>query len=259
MEYVDRDVVAGGVYTYRVRARDTQGQYGPWSIDDPGNPDDDATITLVAATEDLVPQPPVTPVSYVLTYPGVTVRWTKSTSVVASYRVYRQGSDGARLLVGTLPVSDPAALLVSMNDISTEYGETYTYFITAVSAANGYQWESSSISGAPLRVPEPPRVGMVVDVQVASGVEPPLSATLMIHSLDTGDFIPANPWEYPTIDLSNANHDSWATGDILYPGKYEVIAVFYGRNHTSLGTSTSEVLSLSASDTPVHVPYPGLE
>ena len=253
-EYVDQDVTAGGTYTYRVRAWDTQEQYAAWSVDP-------ATLTLAAAAPDLVPipLPPVGPVSYMLTNPGVTTQWAASPNVpvVDAYRVYRRGADGVRLLIGTLPVLDEADTRFSMDDISTEYGETYTYFVTAVSESDGYQWESGSISGPLLRIPEPPMAGMRVGVSVAPGVEPPLSATLMIHSLDTGDFIPANPWEYPTIDLSNRNHDTWTTGTILYPGKYEVIAVFYGRNHTSLGSSTSAVIDLSTPDTPVDVPYPG--
>jgi prepilin-type N-terminal cleavage/methylation domain-containing protein len=251
-EYVDRDVAPGGTYSYAVRAWDTQEQYAPWS-------DDPATLTLAAAQSDLTPLPPVGPVSYLLTNPGVTTQWTASANVpiVDAYRVYRRGTDGTVLLAGTLPVLDEAETRFSMDDISTEYGETYTYFVTAVLEADGYQWESTSISGPPLRVPEPPLAGMVVGVMVAPGAEPPMTATLMIHALDTGDFIPANPWEYPTIDLSNANHNTWTTGAVLYPGRYEVIAVFYGRNHVSLGTSTSNVVYISTPDTRVDVPYPG--
>lgn len=254
LEYVDRDVVAGATYSYKVRAWDIQDQFGAWSSPTPD-------LTLAAAVTDLVPLPPVGPISYRLTNPGVTVEWGASPSAlnVDAYRVYRQGTDGVRLLVGTLPVGVASPdLRFSMDDISAEYGKTYTYFVTAVSLdRDAFQWESASTSGAPLHVPEPPKVGMKVDVLVEAGVVPPLSATLMIHSLDNGDIIPANPWDYPTIDLSNRNHDTWITGNILYPGTYEVIAVFYGKNHVMLGTSTSEAILLSSPDTPVHIPYPG--
>ena len=255
LEYVDRDVVSEASYSYKVLAQDTQEQRGPWS--------DPKTVALSAAGSDLVPLPPAGPVTYKLTNPGVTVEWgaSQNASDVDAYRVYRQGADGVRLLVGSLPVQlASTATRFSMDDISAEYGQTYTYFVTAVSTErSGLQWESASVSGAPVHVPEPPMVGMTVDVQVEPGVQAPSSARLMIHSLDSGDIIPANPWDYPEIKpgSNNTNQNTWTTGNILYPGTYEVIAVFYGQGNTLLGSSTSETILVSSPATAVHVPYSG--
>jgi prepilin-type N-terminal cleavage/methylation domain-containing protein len=257
LEYVDRDVVTGATYAYKVIAQDEQGQRGVWS--------DGSTISLSDTALDHVPLAPLSgSIVYTISGRSVTCAWGASPSAAAvdAYRLYRQGADGVRLLVQTVPVAlgstDPLAL--QFTDIYVEYGATYTYFVTAVSQQiDGLQWESASTSGAPVRVPEPPKVGMRVDVQVQTGVEVPKSARLMIHSLDTGDIIPANPWDYPTIDpgSSNVNKNTWVTGDILYPGAYEVIAIFYAQNNTVLGTYTSERVDVSSSDTPVHMPYSG--
>jgi hypothetical protein len=180
---------------------------------------------------------------------------------VDAYRVYRQGADGVRILVQTVPVElASSAPTFGFIDPFVEFGLTYTYFITAVSLQNaGLQWESPSTSGSPIRVPEPPKVGMRVDVQVQAGLDVPRSARLMIHDLDTGDIIPANPWDYPTIDpgSSKVSKNTWVTGNILYPGVYQVIAVFYSSNNTAIGTYTSDAVTVSSPDTPVHVPYLG--
>ena len=257
LEYVDRDVVEGATYTYKVIGQDIQGQRGLWS--------EESAITLAGASADHTPEPPPSgSIAYAISGRSVTCSWAASLSAPAvdAYRLYRQGADGVRLLVQTVPVelgtTDPGAL--TSTDIWVEYGATYTYFVTAVSLdVDGLQWESASTSGVPVRVPEPPKVGMRVDVQVQPGAAVPKSARLMIHSLDTGDLIPANPWDYPTIDpgSSNVNKNTWVTGDILYPGAYEVIAIFYAQDNTVLSTSTSERIDVSSPDTPVHVPYSG--
>ena len=256
IEYVDTDVLSGASYSYRVCARDAQQLVPLWS--------DSRTITLSTTDSDLVPLPPlVGTISYTVSGRSVTAKWGASPSAasVDAYRVYREGADRVRLLVQTVPVElGSTAPTFEFTDPFVEFGQTYTYFVTAVSLQNaGLQWESPSTSGAPVRVPEPPMVGMRVDVQVQSGVQVPRSARLMIHSLDTGDIIPANPWDYPTIDpgSSRVSKNTWVTGNILYPGVYQVIAVFYSSNSTAIGTYTSDAVTVSSADTLVHVPYLG--
>jgi prepilin-type N-terminal cleavage/methylation domain-containing protein len=257
-EYVDRDVLAGASYVYKVLAQDAQEQRGFWS--------DSAGVSIPSTSSDVTTHPPLGPIRYTVEDSFVKLTWGASESPpsVDAYRVYRVGADGVRLLVQTVPSTLPT---FTCTDISVEYGETYTYFVTGVTyvaavppETPGLQWESLSTSGAPVRVPEPPMVGMRVDVQVQPpGLQVPTSARLMIHSLDTGDIIPANPWDYPTIDpgSSNVSKNTWVTGNILYPGVYQVIAVFYSSNKTTLGTYTSDAVTVSSPDTPVHVPYLG--
>jgi len=255
VEYVDRDVHAGATYSYKVLAQDAQEQRGPWS--------DSSTIAASSAASDLAPQAPAGPISYTVSGRSVTSTWGASPSapIVDAYRVYRQGADGVRILVQTVPVElASSAPTFSFTDPFVEFGLTYSYFITAVSLQNaGLQWESPSTSGSPIRVPEPPKVGMRVDVQVQAGLDVPRSARLMIHDLDTGDIIPANPWDYPTIDpgSSKVSKNTWVTGNILYPGVYQVIAVFYSSNNTAIATYTSDAVTVSTPDTLVHVPYLG--
>jgi len=256
-ECVDRDVVVGNSYRYKVRAQDAEEAMGAYSELRP--------VDITPSGFDLVPQPPAGPVIYTLPQSRcVTSAWGPSPSgtAVDAYRVYRVGADGVNLLIETIPVdpgaTDPAQL--KFGDIYVEYGETYTYFVTAVSRdASGFEWESATLSGVPIRVPEPPKVGLKVSVYVKPGVVKPTWARLMIHSLDTGNIIPANPWEYPTIqpDSSNVSKNTWVTGNILYPGTYQVIAVLYSKKNTMLGTASSEAIVVSAPDTPVQVPYLG--
>ena len=256
MEYVDRDVVEGATYTYFVRGWDTQDQHGEWS------PEPKSAVILTPGPV-LAPAAPAPFINYTLGGRSVTVAWYPSATPLSvdAYRVYRQGADGRRLLVQTVgadAISSDGRFMFT--DPFVDYGATYTYFITALaSLAAPPEWESPSLSGAPIRVPEPPKVGMRIDVDAKAGVTVPKLARLVIHNLDNGDMIPANPWDYPTINPSsnNENQNTWSTGDILYPGNYEVMAIFYDQNKTIIATYISEAVNLSQSDTPVHVPYDG--
>jgi len=100
---------------------------------------------------------------------------------------------------------------------------------------------------------------MRISVVSSPGVTVPKLARLVIHNLDDGDLIPANPWDYPSINPSsdNVNQNTWVTGDILYPGNYEVTAIFYDQNKNVIATYLSESINLTESDTPVIVPYDG--
>ncbi len=256
-EYVDRDVIEGATYTYAIRGWDTQDQHGEWSPE-PG------TAIVTASDAAITPAPPESPITYTVNGRSVTVIWQPSTTpeLIDHYRIYRQGADGTRLLVTTVEADtvSPDDGLLRYPDPFVDYGATYTYFITSVVLLGAPpQWESLSLSGAPVRVPEPPKVGMRVSVSVKAGVTAPKLARLVIHDLVNGDLIPANPWDYASINpsSSNENQNTWVTGDILYPGSYQVIAVFYDQNRNVIAEYLSDSIELTQSDTPVTVPYDG--
>jgi type II secretory pathway pseudopilin PulG len=255
LEWVDNEVVAGATYTYRVGVTDLQQQFGGWS--------DPRSVTIATGGTGSIPLSPGAVTCSVFDR-SITVGWGPSSSGMAvdAYRVYRQGADGVRLLVTTVGVdpgeTDPAAL--SYMDNTVEYDATYTYFVTAVSRPEGgVQWESVAAASYPVHVPEPPMVGMKVRVQVVTGPVPTY-ARLMVHSLDNGDIIPANPWDYPQIDpgSSKESKNTWITGNILYPGVYEVMAVCYWTKGTLVTKSfTSDAITVSAPNTVVYVQCTG--
>lgn len=257
MAYVDRDVVEGATYTYAIRGWDTQDQHGDWS------PTPRSVSVGIAPATSLAPDAPAPFIGYELGGRSVTVAWRPSPTAIQvdHYRVYRQGANGVMLLVATVAADQVQADgLFRYTDPFVDYGATYTYFVTALTLLGAPpEWESPSLSGAPIRVPEPPRVGMRITVQASGGVAVPKLARLVIHDLDNGDMIPANPWDYPSINPSsdNVNQNTWATGDILYPGNYEVMAIFYDQNKNVIATYLSETINLTESDTPVTVPYAG--
>jgi type II secretory pathway pseudopilin PulG len=257
-EWTDDSVAAGTTYTYRVRAWDktfednvNEGD-GQWS--------DAREVAVAEAGLGSVPAPP-TGVTNIVDDRAVETHWAASPDAnsVDAYRIYRTGSDGVRLLVMTRTVdpgtTDPSQL--TFTDIFVEYNQTYTYYVTAVKLpSGGPQWESASSGGYPVHVPEPPKVGMKIDVRVQSGPVPD-SARLVIHSLESGLFYPENPWDYPEIkpQSSQESQNTWTTGPILYPGLYDVIAVCYWKDKKAVVSAsfTSEAVSVSSIDTVVHV------
>ncbi len=269
--YVDRGVEAGKTYVYKVLVEDAQGARGEWS--------DPAQCTVPASPVGSVPQPPPSPVSFSVTGRSVTLRWGPSPSklVVDEYRVYRDVAMSlyfaGRLpstyapLVGVFAGRDPSPpSYYEYIDPTVEYGGTYSYFVTAVTydAENHVMWESVSASSGLVQIPQPPVLSMRISLAVAGlapGATQPESARVVIHSLDTGAMIPANPWEYPTLKFVGSQKE-WDTAAKhpfkadLYQGSYEVIAMFYSKNGQRLGTYVEHV-DLVTTATPVVVTYRG--
>lgn len=269
--YVDRAVRAGSTYEYRVVVEDAQGGRGEWSAG--------VRCSVPVSPAGAAPQPPTSPLSASVDGRSVTLTWGPSSSklVVDEYRVYRDvgltvyfpGRSPAESapLVGVFAGRDnnpPRAY--EYLDPTVEYGGAYTYFVTAVTydEASGVMWESVSISSGLVRIPQPPVLSMRISLAVATlppTAPRPESARVVIHSLDTGAMIPANPWEYPTLKFVGNQRD-WDTAAKnpfkadLYQGSYEVIAMFYSKTGQRLGTY-AEYVELNSLATPVVVTYRG--
>jgi hypothetical protein len=264
LAFVDRDVVVGATYTYKVLIEDAQGGRGEWSepvscvVPDPG-----------AGT---VPEPPPYPVNVSVSGRSVTLTWSPSPSkeTVDEYRVYRDV--GLTVPIARVPAGDGTSSAYSYTDPTVEYGGSYTYFVTAVWYGTvgdvdvvDVLWESVSRSSGLVQIPQPPvlsmRITIAVDPALPSNATRPTYARMVIHSLDTGAMIPANPWEYPTLKFVG-NQKVWDTAASkpfradLYQGSYEVIGMFYSQTNQRLGTWTEPVELMSLA-TPVTVIYRG--
>jgi type II secretory pathway pseudopilin PulG len=258
--YVDRDVVVGNTYSYRVMVKDALDQSGQWSEYTP-------PCTVPDPGAGATPDPPPSPLGAEVNGRSVTLTWWPSPdkAEVTEYRIYRDTALAVPIAVvetGGSTSPDP----YSYPDPSVEYGGTYTYFVTAViyDAAADLIWESYSLSAAPVQIPQPESLSMQITLAVATlppGAKKPSYARVAIHSLDTGSIVPANPWEYPTLKFVGSNK-VWDTDAkqpcpvTLYEGSYEVIAMFYSQDNQRLGTYTEDV-DLTALDTPVTVTYLG--
>lgn len=257
--YVDRDVLVGATYAYKVMVRDAVDQQGEWS--------DVASCTVPVLAEGEAPDAPPSPILTSVSGRSVMLSWSPSADrgVIDEYRVYRDAG------LTTPIVSVPTYRSTSVDpytytDPTVEYGGTYTYFVTAVTydEALDLYWESWSISAAPVHIPQPPVLNMRISIAVGTlpqGATRPTYARVAIHSMDTGDVIPANPWDYPTLKFVGSQKiwDTAAKSPYkadLYEGGYEVIAMFYSQTNQRLGTYTGYV-DLTARDTPVVVTYRG--
>ena len=243
--YVDRDVVTGATYSYKVMIQDAQGQRGEWS--------DVSSRTVPPSTGLVAPTPPVGPTSTSVEGESVTVTWTAPTgnTGIEYYRVYR---DPAL----SLPIADVSEQAEkTYPDPFVEYGKTYSYVITAVDEQNGVLVESLPLNLPAVMVPEPPKVGMRISVSVGSlpsGSPIPAYALVVVHSLGTGDFYPQDTWDYPRLKIGK-RASAWETGNVFYPGPYEVIAMFY-TNTGRCGTYKEPVV-LDATMEIVNVVYTG--
>jgi len=244
--YVDRDVDVGDTYLYKLMVEDAQGQRGEWS---------DGTSCIVPSPgAELAVVLPVGSLVTSVAAPSVKLTWTKPTpsTGIDYYRVYRDTA--LSVPIATVSASLPA----EYTDTFSEYGSTYTYLVTAVDDLGSILVESVALAAAPVMVPEPPKVGMRVTVSAASPLPPgspvPAYARVVIQSLDTGYFYPQNTVDYPKLRLGK-KADVWNTGDVFYPGRYQVIAMFY-TNTGRCGTYNFP-LQLDASATPVNVVYMG--
>jgi type II secretory pathway pseudopilin PulG len=253
--FVDRDVQIGATYTYRVLVEDAQGGRGDWSEPQP--------CTIPAAGDVAVPSPPPAPLTATVPARSVKLDWVASADkdTVDFYRVYRDAGLA-------MPFPQVAAArsttqsAYTYTDITAEYGGIYTYYVTAVRLEDGVLWESVSLSGSEVRIPQPPVLSMRISLAVgnlAPSDARPKTARVAIHSLDTGAFIPANPWEYPTLNFTG--NSVWDTTKPpakvdLYQGSYEVIAMFYSQTGQRLGAYT-EYVNLTSLATPVTVTYRG--
>ncbi len=257
LAYVDRDVQVGATYTYRVLVEDAQGGRGDWS--------EPLSCTVPAAGAVGIPSPPTAPLTATVPARSVTLAWTASATrnIVDFYRAYRDPGLAIPFphVVAGRSTTQTA---YSYTDITVEYGGSYTYYVTAVRLEDGVLWESVSLSGSQVRIPQPPVLSMRISLAVgnlAPRALRPKNARVAIHSLDTGAFIPANPWEYPTLSFTG-NNKEWDTAAKnplkvdLYQGSYEVFAMFYSQTGQRLGTYT-EYVNLTSLATPVTVTYRG--
>jgi hypothetical protein len=87
-----------------------------------------------------------------------------------------------------------------------------------------------------------------------SGSPIPSYARVVVQSLSTGDFYPLNTWEYPKLRMGK-KADVWNTGNVFYPGRYQVIAMFY--TNTGRCGTYNEPVQLGASSVPINVQYMG--
>jgi prepilin-type N-terminal cleavage/methylation domain-containing protein len=263
--YVDRDVVVGNTYTYKVMVKDAVDQEGQWS--------DEVSCTIPEPGTEVAPAAPPMPLGATVDGRSVTLTWSPSPDRedVYAYRVYRDTALSVPIVsleTGGSTSTDP----YSYTDPTVAYGGTYTYFVTAVSYYDvnpadddpGVFWESYSLSAAPVQIPQPQSLSMRISLAVATlpqGATKPTYARVAIHSLDTGAIVPANLWEYPTLKFVGSSKE-WDTDAkqpapvTLYEGSYEVIAMFYSQTGVRLGTYTTHV-ELTSLDFPVVVTYLG--
>lgn len=269
--FVDRDVQAGATYSYKVLVEDAQGGRGDWS--------EPAQCMVPALVGSQAPDPPPSPLTASVSGRSVTLRWAPSASkqIVDEYRVYRDSGltiyfpgrepETYAPLVGVYAGRDTSPpSQYEYIDPTVEYGGTYSYLVTAVSydSVNDVMLESVSLSSGLVQIPQPPVLSMRISLAVANlpvGATRPASARVVIHSLDTGAMIPANPWEYPTLKFvgSQKEWDTAAKNPFkadLYQGSYEVIAMFYSQTNQRLGTY-AEYVELTSLATPVVVTYRG--